>query len=205
MFGNESARWEVLQRHILAIIRVGFPAATVVLSGNDWSSVDGLLRLHPVADPNVVYTLHFYEPTILTTLAAFEPGLDRTALASLPFPVSGACGTGGSGRTLAVMQYYCSGNWNAAMVRSRLALAVDWGKRNHAAVIVGEFGATNQLNTAARLAWLTAVRRAAANQGLGWALWGYDDIMGLAVHRPPGERPALDPDVLHALGLRVPG
>src|SRR5581483_6847337 len=50
-----------------------------------------------------------------------------------------------------------------------------------------------------RLAWLAAVRAACEEQRIGWALWGYDDSMGLAL-QPPG-RSSLDSDVLRALGL----
>ncbi len=202
VFAHDSAGWEALQQEALAVIRVGFPAATVVLTGNDWGDLDGLLRLHPVADPNVIYSFHFYEPTILTTLASFEPALDTPALATLPFPVAEPCVRGGaSGRTASVMRYYCSGQWDEAHVRARIALAAEWAHRNHAAVLAGEFGADSRLNEGARLAWMAAVRRAAADQGLGWALWGYDDFMGFNIARSPPSRPRLDPNVLRALGL----
>ena len=45
----------------------------------------------------------------------------------------------------------------------------------------GEFGAAQQLNVSARLAWLTAVREACERQGIGWALWGYDELDGFRV------------------------
>ena len=53
-----------------------------------------------------------------------------------------------------------------------------------------------------RRAWpgSATVREACEQQGFGWALWGYDDSMGFALH-PPGDRRRLDPAVLRALGL----
>ena len=62
-----------------------------------------------------------------------------------------------------------------------------------------EFGAIATLNTPARLAWLTTTRQAAEAQGIGWALWGYDDSMGFGAHTPD---PPLDPALLTALGLQ---
>ena len=44
---------------------------------------------------------------------------------------------------------------------------------------------------------------AAEAHGIGWALWGYDDIMGFALPRPIPPAPVLDPAVLRALGLSV--
>ena len=67
---------------------------------------------------------------------------------------------------------------------------------------MGEFGASARLNTPARLAWIAAVREACERAGIGWALWGYDDVMGFDLPRPPPFRPALDPALLTALGLR---
>jgi hypothetical protein len=68
-------------------------------------------------------------------------------------------------------------------------------------LLAGEFGASAALNPAARAAWLKTVREAFETRGIGWALWGYDDVMGLGVGRPPGPRPALDRAVLSALGM----
>jgi hypothetical protein len=71
-------------------------------------------------------------------------------------------------------------------------------------LLAGEFGASVALNPAARLAWLGLVRETCAANGIGWALWGYDDVMGFAVRRPPENRPVLNGSVLGSLGLRAP-
>ena len=65
-------------------------------------------------------------------------------------------------------------------------------------------GDSAALNPAARFAWLRLVRETCAANDIGWALWGYDDVMGLAIHRPPENRPVLNRSVLEALGLRGP-
>jgi endoglucanase len=70
-------------------------------------------------------------------------------------------------------------------------------------LLAGEFGSSAELNQTARVAWLHTVRDAFQSRGIGWALWGYDDVMGLAVTRPPGPRPRLSPVVLTALGMTV--
>jgi endoglucanase len=99
------------------------------------------------------------------------------------------------------MRFYCSQRWDAEKIAARIAEAGAWGQLHHVAVIAGEFGAAQRLNLSARLAWLTAVREACERQSLGWALWGYDDSMGFALH-PPSERQRLDPELLGALGLK---
>jgi hypothetical protein len=87
VFAGSPQAWDALQHAGLAVIRTALPGATVVLTGADWGGIDGLAALTPVADPNVIYSFHFYEPAELTALAAYRPGLDRAALARLPFPM----------------------------------------------------------------------------------------------------------------------
>lgn len=208
VFPNAPDQWAALQDTLLHAVRADLPDDTVVLTGNDWGSIGGLTALRPAADPNVVYSFHFYEPAELTALAAYRQGLDRAALARLPFPVrQPACDllaastdpdTGG------VIRFYCTLHWGPSRIADRIAAATAWGRRNHAALLLGEFGVSAALAPLVRTAWLRAVRQACEAGGIGWALWGYDDIMGFAVTRPPGPHPMLQPDLLRALGLHTP-
>ena len=198
--------WEALQDAALATVRAALPDATVVLTGADWGGVDGLTALHPVADPNVIYSFHLYEPQELTALAAYRPGLDRAALARLPFPMDAAgCETAADSTadvaTRGVIGFLCSMHWDAARVGARVAQAAAWGRAHQAAVLLGEFGASRALNAPARLAWLAAVRIACQQRGIGWALWGYDDVMGFGIDPRTPARAAMDRATLAALGL----
>lgn len=206
VFASNRDGWIALQATALAEIRHFLPRHTVILTGNDWGSIDGLLGMPGDADPNTVYSIHFYDPSELTSLAAYRAGLDRDALARLPFPFAepGCAATAtstGDAVTRDLIRYICALHWNAGTLRTRLAAAAEWGRRHHTPVLLGEFGATDRLNPPARLAWLQAVRVAAEQEGMGWALWGYEDSMGFNVPRPPGDHPALDPGVMRALGL----
>ena len=209
VFPANPSAWSLLQHQALVAIREVLPRNTIVLTGANWGDVTGLLALPPEQDPNVVYSFHFYEPAELTSLGAYRPGLDATAMARLPFPVhdESACAAAAGGTrdrpTLDLMRFYCAQRWDAARVEARIAAAGTWAKRNHVAVIAGEFGASQHLNMTARLAWLETVRTACERQGLGWALWGYDDVMGFGVSTPTG-RARVAPQVLRALGLPGP-
>ena len=207
VFPHDPATWQALQRGLLAIIRQSLPDRTVMLTGHDWGSITGLLGLQPEADRHVVYSVHFYDPVELTALAAYRPGLDRHALARLPFPDTGtpACRQAADGAvdegTRELMRYFCSLGWDRQRVDQSIGRAAAWARQHQAKVVMGEFGASEQLNQPSRLAWLRAVRGACEEQGLGWALWGYDDVMGFGLSRPPPSRPVLDPALLNALGL----
>jgi hypothetical protein len=207
VFPGSANEWMALQESARVIIRSALPANTIILTGNDWGSISGLLAMPASQDPNVVYSFHFYDPTELTSLAAWRPGLDTALLARLPFPTtdSPSCNSvvsEGDSPTAEVARFYCAQKWSAASVAERIRLASDWARRRDTVLLAGEFGATTRLNRSARLAWIASVRRACEAEGIGWALWGYEDIMGLAIPRPPGTRPRLDEGVLEALGLR---
>jgi hypothetical protein len=208
VFDGNAAAWETLQRAVLARIRTALPAATVVLTGNHWGAIDGLQTLHPVADGNVVYSFHVYDPPVLTTLASFDPSLQSAALARLPFPVDGphSCDAAAEAtrdkRTIDVVRFYCSERWSAARLQALVAQAAEWGRRNHVALLAGEFGASDRLPAPTRLAWIAAMRAALEADGIGWALWGYDDSMGFDIHPTDGVPAPLDPALLQALGLR---
>jgi endoglucanase len=205
VFPNDPSGWAALQHAVLSDIRQTLPNNTVVLTGQDWGSIGGLLALAPEDDPNVIYSFHFYDPAELTSLAAYRPGLDRTSLARLPFPVDDQCEATAAAAadrgTQDLMRYYCSLGWDAPHVAAPIERAAAWGRLHHVHVLAGEFGASAALNTAARLTWLRTARQTFGSQGIAWALWGYDDVMGFAVSRPPAPRPVLDQAVLDALGM----
>ncbi len=203
VFANDPAGWAALQHTLLTDLRATMPDSTILLTGHDWGSIRGLLALMPEDDPNVLYSFHFYDPPELTSLAAYRPGLDRADLARLPFPVTNpaACPLGSDGATADMMRYYCSMAWNGTAIEQRIATAAAWARQHHATLLAGEFGAAQALNPAARSAWIRTVRQSLEHAGIGWTLWGYDDIMGFGVPRPPPAKPILDPNVLAALGL----
>jgi len=208
VFAGTPSAWAGLQADTLRAIRVTSPDATVVLTGANWGSVEGLLALAPVGDQNVIYTVHSYDPTILTTLAAFQPGLDRVMLARLPFPMTdpSACraiaGSSPDATTRSIANFYCSESWTEARVATRLGKIAAWAKANgNAAILLGEFGATKALNAPARLAWLSAMRRTAEGYRFAWSLWGLDDVLGFGLVRPVPPHPVLDVGVATALGL----
>ncbi len=210
VFHADPSIWWALQHRLLTAIRADLPINTIILTGNDWGSIGGLLAMKPESDRNVVYSFHFYDPPELTSLAAYRPGLDRVAMSHLPFPAKDAAGCEAASigttdeATRGLIHFYCGMNRDEARIRDRLLAAVSWARVHGTSILAGEFGASVMLNAAARLAWLRLVRTTCAENGIGWALWGYDDSMGLNVSRPPPARPGLDPPVLAALGLHSP-
>ncbi|WP_428390204.1 glycoside hydrolase family 5 protein [Lichenicoccus sp.] len=207
---KDPAQWDALQRQLLAQVRDALPKDTIILTGSDWSSIDGLLKVRPVADANVVYSFHSYEPQLLALLGFWDSAINKKQLAAnLPFPASdpkqckAAIAAITDPHTHAVAEYWCSLHPDDAMISRNLARATQWGHEHRVSVAMTEFGASSELNSPARLAYFSAVRRSAEKLGLPWALWGLDDQMGLG--QSTGSQSAairLPPDTMRALGLR---
>ena len=205
---DDPADWDRLQGEILHVIRTALPQDTVMLTGTNWSSLDGLLKVRPVADVNVVYTFHTYEPTLLALVGFWDSGIDQPMLAAnIPFPVNPtACARAVAAttqeHTRSIVRYWCSQPQNDGTVATYLQRATDWGRQHAVHVAMTEFGARGILNRPARDAYLTAMRRGAEAQRLPWALWALDDQMGF--DRPVGNTIAafrLSPDVIRDLGV----
>lgn len=212
IYEKQEPDWEALQIKVLARIRAALPHATVILTGIHWGAIDGLVQLHPVADDDVIYSFHTYDPPVLTSLGSFDSSLDRQALTRLPYPVRGkddcrvAENSTTDSHTIDVIRFYCSEHWDAAKLKGLVDQAAEWGRRNHVPVINGEFGASKDLPAATRLDWIADMRRAFEADGIvGWALWGYDDSMGFNIHVHGGPPTPLDPALLRALGLNGHG
>ncbi len=205
-FEGRGSDWSAIQARFVTTLRGAAPSHTLIVTGSAWGGIDGLLALAPVADANVVYSFHFYEPFPFTHQGATwaDPGL--ADLHGVPYPVTGAAceAAVAQAKTEAArgtLRKYCAEGWSAEKIRDRLTRVRDWAALHHVHVWMGEFGAyCKDVDPSARVAWIRDTASAADALGIGWALWGYDDCFGLGRKRE-GERTVIDAPVARALGL----
>jgi aryl-phospho-beta-D-glucosidase BglC (GH1 family) len=182
VFDADPRAWFPIRRRVVETIRAAAPLHTLVTGGPHWSSLDGLLMSEPVDDANVVYTFHFYEP--------FE------------FTHQGAPWVSGPVRELSGVRYPASMR-DPHRIDRRIAAAAQWAARYAVPVWAGEFGAFPDVAPREdRLRWLRDVRTAFERHAIGWAVWSYDESLGLdrRVDRPG--HVVIDWDSARALGLR---
>jgi endoglucanase len=204
VFYYRSEEWGETQRLLLAAMRRGAPRHTLIATGPDWSTIDGLLRVSPLQDANIVYTFHFYEPHEFSHQGLSWAG--TAELRNIPYPAD-------SSRCAAVLRSladssavedakrYCAERWDGAALGAVLDRADRWRQVHRVPVFAGEFGVTCTAPEQDRLAWIRDVRVELERRGIGWVLWGWDDCFGLNAHRAADGRLVLDADVLTALGL----
>jgi len=205
-----SSQWDDLQAKVLAIVRHALPAFTIILTGNHWSNIQGLTELKVLADQNVVYSFHFYEPSFFVSEWRSITKEDLPVMATLDFPVRDpqqclrAADRSSNSQTRGAIQWYCKSGWTGDRLKTEIAKAGQWGREHRVPVIDAEFGILNTRGTPARLTYLRAVREAFEAQKMGWGVWAFDDGFGFDVHPDQAPAPKLDPAILSALGLKTP-
>ena len=201
--GMSQERWIALQDRMLATIRAQAPRHTIIYAGHKWSGLDELLLLKPVADPNVVYDFHFYEPMVFTHQTAPWPGMGLEPIKGLRYPMESANRQAaleqvGSGKGRKYLLEYTA---DRAWLAHRLQAAADWAARYGVAITCNEFGVYRPVAPAAdRTAWLRDTRLELEARQIGWTMWDYAGGFAVTHGEKPGQR-ALDPDVLQALGV----
>lgn len=138
-----SDAWNDLQAKAVSRIRKKQPYVPLILTGANWGGVDGLVKVRRVADSNVVYSFHFYEPHMFTHQGAPWGIKVRQEMRSIPYPSP----TQGQGSAVLLstdaqreFQQYVSEGWKREKVFQRVRLAADWAKRHGVRLYCGEFG-----------------------------------------------------------------
>ena len=202
-------RWEGIQDQVIAAIREAAPRHTIIAGGANWDSLPDILALTPVADGNVIYNFHFYEPYQFTHQGAGwgtawwrythdvpYPG-DEAAMATVLSEVPDAA-------SRLELERYFMDHWDAHHIRLLIDTAAAWGKEHQVPVTCNEFGAFREhSDPRARAQWITDVRTALEADGIGWTMWDYRGNFGV-VDKAPGEAARPDALTVGALGLKMP-
>jgi len=201
--------WQPVQESLVAAIRRGAPLNTIIVTGEKWGGIDGLLDLKPLKEANLVYSFHWYEPFTFTHQGATWTDPIQAELAGIPYPsspgsVQEAAAALADPKARERVIRYGSESWDAARVRAGLRRAAEWGAANLVPVFCGEFGVYRKVAPPAdRLAWIHDVRTSLESLGIGWSMWDYETDFGLVTYREPSWRRGIQVDAgcLTALGL----
>lgn len=185
--GGRSSDWPPIQERLIGAIREAAPHHTIVATGALWSSIDALVNLEPLDDPNLVYSFHFYDPFVFTHQGAnwSTPNLEAlrgTPVAYPPDPdqllplIEATEDT----RVAFLLRFYLNEGWDADRMATRFRQAARWGHQHGVPVICNEFGVFKRYAPAeGRAAWTHDVVTALERYNIGWAMWEYDEGFGL--------------------------
>lgn len=198
-----------LARHVRALL----PEHTIVAAPFGPQRHEALDAMAPLDDANVVYAVHYYDPFAFTHQnASWVDAETLGVLKGLPYPspegdpemsrILRDLDARGETAARTVLANSLLDGWTGASIDRAFDTMAAWSQRTGAPVIVNEFGVyAGGAPRAARLAWLGAVAKAAAERCIGWAHWDFEDGFGLA-DKASGK---LDAGVLQALGAGLVG
>lgn len=199
--------WAGVQARAAAAIREAAPKNTIIATGPNWSSIADLLTQPPVADGNVIYNFHFYEPHEFTHQGASWGGTWWIYTHDIPYPAT----EDSMQKSLAevpdaasryALEHYWLDHWDAHRIRLQVDAAAAWGKQHNVPLICNEFGAYRRVTDAtSRMNWIRDVRTALEADGIGWTMWDYRGGFSV-VFKEDGQPAKVDPAVMEALGLK---
>jgi len=198
-------RWYGIQAKVIAAIRAAAPQHTIIACGHRWSGLAELLALEPYADPNIIYTFHFYEPFAFTHQGATWAGPNLQFYRNVPYPSSPEAVAKVLDSIIDQparlnLQHYGEARWNAERIDSEIGRAAAWGAQHHVAVTCNEFGAFRRFATPAdRAGWINDMRVALEKHGIGWTMWDYGG--GFSVVNRQDGKATPDVETVKALGL----
>ena len=138
---------------LVDIIRETNPTRAIVVGGEDWYSVNGLLQLTLPNDDYIVPTFHYYVPFDFTHQGA--------PFVNDPPPVGREWGSPEDLQQLA----------------ENFALIAEWREQQgDMPVFMGEFGAYFEIPDDERSEWATDVRNAAEGGDIVWSWWAFHTI-----------------------------
>jgi hypothetical protein len=84
---QEDIHWVKTLEQLRQAARAGAPEITLVISGEDWGSTQSLQALPRLKDPNIIYSVHYYEKLEFTHQGADWINDDYKGLEQVPYPL----------------------------------------------------------------------------------------------------------------------
>lgn len=202
---RDGERWASIQTQLLAAMCEGAPEHTLIATAHKWSSLTELLMLEPVADRNVVYNFHCYDPHIFTHQGStwsmpYLPFLEHLPYPSSPQALEAILPQIENEQAQQAAREYGEEHWDAAKIDAWIAQAAAWGAQHNVRLSCNEFGVYRRKSRPEhRNAWLQDVRTSLEKYNIGWSMWDYAG--GFSVVTTTNGRREVDGETAEALGL----
>jgi endoglucanase len=180
--------WNDAAYDIITAIRKIDKNRTLIVGASNFNSIYELSRTEPMADDNIIYTFHFYEPFFFTHQGAEWVG-DQVSTIGVPFPYDAgnypalnpkAKGTAGEAN---YNKYNRDGNEQS--VRDKLQIVKSWSLKYNVPMLCGEYGAYNKYaGLDSRCRYIKAVRQTLKALNMPGMLWDYNSNFSIFDGKP---------------------
>jgi hypothetical protein len=203
---NDAYRWAGIQARVAAAIRQAAPRHTIIASGANYSDIADLVAMEPLADGDVIYNFHFYDPHQFTHQGASWGLTWWSYTHNIPYPATegsmqAELGEVPDAASRYQLENYWLEHWDARRIQLLVDEAAAWGRAHHVPLTANEFGVyRNYADPIARANWIHDARTAFEADGIGWAMWDYRGGFGV-VTKQDGQPAQVDGATVGALGL----
>ena len=142
-----TAVWRAQATQLIQSVRAVAPNHTMVVGFHDWNGRDALLQSEPFADPNIIYTFHFYDPFVFTHQGATWAGSGLPDLKGVPFPANATtkitvpASAKGTWVESAISNYANEATYD--VIYQRIEATKNWSVARNVPIFLGEFGSYN--------------------------------------------------------------
>ena len=173
----EEWRWQAEQ--LIKYIREIAPKHTLIVGFQEWNGRKQMIESKPIADPNIIYTFHYYDPFIFTHQGATWAGEGLPDLKYVPFPWSKnikiETPASAKGKWVGNQIDSYQKDSKAEKMFADLKAAKDWSTKNKVPIFLGEFGSYNLKPTMDdRCRHAATVYKALGNLNISGAWWEWD-------------------------------
>jgi endoglucanase len=145
-------KWNEAIPPLLKAVRGTNPTRPVIVGPPFWNGIWALPKLKLPDDPNLIVTVHFYEPYKFTHQGAPWASEDVRKLSGFKWEGTEA---------------------EVKEIRTSFDRAADWASKNNRPVYLGEFGSFEKADMASRAKWTSAIVHEAGSRGFRWAYWEF--------------------------------
>jgi endoglucanase len=172
--------WSSQLVDVAGFVRKLAPFHTLIAGPALFQRYEALERLKPLADRNVIYAFHFYDPMVFTHQSQTWTEGPLKYISSVQFPNDLQGVTPAIDRLVASGRYSSasmlkqefSEPWTQERLYRSIARVSNWSREKGVPVAMNEFGVLSfGAPRGARLTWLRGVRQAAEQVCIPWTVW----------------------------------
>ncbi|WP_295767987.1 cellulase family glycosylhydrolase [uncultured Mucilaginibacter sp.] len=180
--------WKDAAYNIVTALRKMDKKRTFLVGASNYNSIYELSRMVRLADENIIYSFHFYEPFLFTHQGAAWVG-NQVSTTGVPFPYNvenfpalnlKAKGTWGKTN---YYQYKTDGNEQS--VKDKLQIVKNWAGNYAVPIICSEYGVYNKYaRQDSRCRYIKTVRNTLQQMQIPGMLWDYNGNFSLFEGKP---------------------
>lgn len=197
----DSTPWNEMYPQAVEHIREIEPDRHVIIGSNKFCAVKTLKEMKLLDDPSIIYTFHFYEPSLFTHQKAHWMSIGREFKQTLVYP---GPYTGleefldSTPKYRATYQHLIGIHMNSDNLRQLVTPALEFQQQTGSVLYCGEYGVIDHVDPRSRRAWHRDFLAILREYNIGCAVWSYK-CMGFGLVDEHSQ--VIDPELINIVSI----